>query len=290
VRGWTALVLQIVVMIRGQVRAVVGFVAVVTVLVTAPWVSDQLDHHGLPGGAMVLGLLVALAGYCVWIVVGMGPDRRRRRAFARFAAERGVPFRSWFHLPDSLHAIDGLADASTDLVRNRVIVGDPPVFVFDRCEWSEPYEPLRCFTFAAIETDLDLPPVVVNRRGLTRPTSGADLMRRPLVGSETELDTFNRRYQVHTGNGRAAAAFVDPRLMAWLLDLEEEWTFEAAGRWVTCSAPELSTRRFDDLVAALTDFHSHIPRVVGSLYPARDPGMTRPPHPPQLGAAPTDTP
>ena len=108
------------------------------------------------------------------------------------------------------------------------------------------------------------PALVVQPRHSWDPVSDPDGM----VELALESEAFDRRYRVRTTDRRFANAFIDARMMAWMIDLPDPWSFEVAGGWALCGSDRLAPERLGDLLANLDAFRAHIPRVIASLYPA----------------------
>ncbi len=257
-------------------RWVVGFAVTLGVLMLAPSISDRLDAHGLPGGTIALGTVAAVIGLTLWAFWTTVPRTRRRRAMARWARERGASFRSDFTLPASMSEIPSLTALRLEGgVANLVVIRLPEdeVMVFDRWRAATVgYEDAEWRVVSAMRTELDVPRMLIHPRHhrFRMAESETDLHQ---VG--TESSEFEDRYRVVAGDRAAAVALVDPRTMAWLLDRTDDLTFETAGPWVACSTPSWSTNELDALVDAVVGFRYRLPRVLGSFFPAPDPGLDR---------------
>lgn len=80
----------------------------------------------------------------------------------------------------------------------------------------------------------------------------------------TESEEFNRRFAVRSNDRRFALAFLDARMMAWLLEQVPGVGFEVLGGTAMLFRPR-STTSLDDLVRAVElydRFHEKVPRVV----------------------------
>jgi hypothetical protein len=80
----------------------------------------------------------------------------------------------------------------------------------------------------------------------------------------TELEEFNRTFQIRSGDARFASAFVDARMMQWLLERAPGVGFEVSGTRVMVFRRR-ATASLDDVADSLAlydDFVAHIPRVV----------------------------
>jgi hypothetical protein len=81
-----------------------------------------------------------------------------------------------------------------------------------------------------------------------------------------ESEQFQRAFKVDCADERFATAFVDPRLMSWLLAHGRGWTFEVAGCWALCYRKLVDPEELIPLLGTLRGFTDHIPRVVSELY------------------------
>ncbi|MFL5737757.1 MAG: hypothetical protein ACJ76P_10500 [Actinomycetota bacterium] len=81
-----------------------------------------------------------------------------------------------------------------------------------------------------------------------------------------ESEQFQRAFKVDCGDERFATAFVDPRMMSWLLAHGRGWTFEVAGCWALCYRKLVDPEELIPLLGTLRGFTDHIPRVVSELY------------------------
>jgi hypothetical protein len=81
-----------------------------------------------------------------------------------------------------------------------------------------------------------------------------------------ESEQFQRAFKVSCEDDRFATAFVDPRMMSWLLAHGRGWTFEVAGCWVLCYRKIVHPEELIPLLGTLRGFTDHIPRVVSELY------------------------
>jgi hypothetical protein len=81
-----------------------------------------------------------------------------------------------------------------------------------------------------------------------------------------ESEQFQRTFNVDCEDARFATAFVDPRMMSWLLAHGRGWTFEVAGCWALCYRKLVHPQELIPLLGTLRGFTDHIPRVVSELY------------------------
>jgi hypothetical protein len=82
-----------------------------------------------------------------------------------------------------------------------------------------------------------------------------------------ESDAFNRAFTVASKDERFAYAFVDARMMQWLLEHAEGYTFEVLGDRLLVAGPKVQPVAFLPLLGTLKTFRDQVPRAVFSLYP-----------------------
>ena len=81
-----------------------------------------------------------------------------------------------------------------------------------------------------------------------------------LPRNDTELEEFNRAFQIRATDARFASAFVDARMMAWLLEQGPGVGFEiAAGRVMVFR--RRATVSLDDVADSLALYDAFIERV-----------------------------
>jgi hypothetical protein len=89
---------------------------------------------------------------------------------------------------------------------------------------------------------------------------------------ELESEDFNRAFNV-VGKDRAfATAFIDARMMNWLMLHGETYSFEVVGDQLLVSCKRLRPTELVPLLGTAKAFRDRVPAVVGSLYPKSDPG------------------
>lgn len=81
-----------------------------------------------------------------------------------------------------------------------------------------------------------------------------------------ELDEFNRAFQVESEDRRFANAFVDQRMMRFLLQAGRGWGFEVAGSRALVYHDRLMPAQLVQLLGTAKGFSDHVPRVIASLY------------------------
>jgi hypothetical protein len=117
----------------------------------------------------------------------------------------------------------------------------------------------RRFSFAVVQMDAWVPPLVVRRDPLASVSESllVDRLR-------FESDEFNRMYSVDCADLRFAYKFVDPRMMLWLQEIGEtfRFDFEVNGDMALVSCARLKSSAFVPLFGAAKGFVDHIPRIV----------------------------
>ncbi len=82
-----------------------------------------------------------------------------------------------------------------------------------------------------------------------------------------ESDEFNRAFKVNAKDERFAYAFVDARMMRWLLEHAQGYAFEVLGDRLLVAGPKIQPLAFLPLLGTLKAFREQVPRAVFSLYP-----------------------
>lgn len=119
------------------------------------------------------------------------------------------------------------------------------------------------FSCAVTEIQAACSPLRLDRENLL--TRLADHLA--LRDIEFEWEEFNRAFNVSASDRRFASDFVDARMMAWLLSVPAEFSFEASGRWLLCSSKRRGPFDLVPLLGTLQGFRDRVPRVVFELYP-----------------------
>ncbi len=119
------------------------------------------------------------------------------------------------------------------------------------------------FSCAVTEVEAACSPLRLERENLL--TRLADHLA--LRDLEFESEEFNRRFNVTGQDRRFAHAFVDARMMAWLLTVPGELSFEVCGRWLLCYSRRRAPFDLVPLLGTLQGFRERVPRVVFELYP-----------------------
>jgi hypothetical protein len=86
---------------------------------------------------------------------------------------------------------------------------------------------------------------------------------------EFESDEFNRRFDVKGSDARFATAFCDGRMMAWLLQHADGYSFEVVSDRALIWCGRVDPADMVHVLGTASTFRQHIPEVVSSLYPRR---------------------
>jgi hypothetical protein len=250
----------------------------------------------LTGGALIGGVWVAVwlaaIGAGVWLAaLGLNSwwarDEARTNAFAAKAERLGLSFAA----TDVLHAtwepfrFLGGPDPEVRNVAYGTWRGvDVRAFEFSRrhesgIEDGARFSPRERFSCAVAAVDASCPRLVVGAPADVGRMAGS------VHGAEIVLESadFQRRFRVASADSRFAVALLDQRMMAWLLEHGERFTFEVHEDRVLCVGAATGPEGLPSLVEAIAGFHDHVPRVVHSLYPRRPmdgPGGDRQAHVP----------
>lgn len=100
------------------------------------------------------------------------------------------------------------------------------------------------------------------------PTALADALA--LRDIDMELETFNRAFEVRSTDPRFASAFLDARMMAWLMESAPVgFGAEIVGGQLLTFVPDLLPWQVDTVLSATLGFLDQVPVVISSLYPER---------------------
>ena len=166
-----------------------------------------------------------------------------------------LPF-TLFHWAGSVRQIENTATGSHG--GHDLVIADY-WFAPTAAQQVDDYERYTCVIGPSIAGWSDL--TVVPERLASRLRDAAGLGQ-----IETELEEFNRSFQIRADDARFASAFVDARMMAWLLERGPGVGFEVAGSRVLVFRRR-ATASLDDVADSLAlydGFVEHIPRVVAT--------------------------
>jgi len=222
--------------------------------------------------AFPLVLFAGIAAIVAVLVLGYLGKQRRRQRFALIARQLGLSYApedpfgllGWpfvlFTRGDgqgienvvwgewqgvSLHAFDfWFYDETTDANGHR----------------SRSYTRFDC---AVANIDAACPSMTLDRENLL--TRIADALA--LKDIQFESDEFNRAFNVKSSDPAFANAFVDARMMTWLLSADRGYAFEVVGNRMLVAGPRVDPLSLVPLLGTLKAFRDQVPRVVFSLYP-----------------------
>ena len=254
---------------RGLVRPLVSASIVAAGIMAIALFAPSLDRRGIPGELFAATILVILMLLSIRVVLGEFPPRGRRRMLAELARSEDRRFRIRPWLPRSMQSLPSFSDErtfATDAWHLIVFRGEPPVFTFDRrVSRHDSYESPTWMASAVCAIDFEAPSVVVE----PRPVVTADPLGRLVVRS-SESDEFARRFRIRTEDRLFSTAFLDQRMLAWILEQSPGWTFEVGGRWAMVSYTDLGDPAGPSAaVDTLRGFCGRFPPVAASVRSAR---------------------
>jgi hypothetical protein len=265
---------------QGMGQVILVFALIFAPIMAAPYLIPRLDRAGLPSGLFV-GLFVLIGP--VLAVVALRRERsslRRSRAMRGAALDLGLRFSPRLRLPRSMRELPslvGLDIASiargwtvrrgfADLISGTV--DGTEVLILDYwVKGDGPYAQTRWHTMAATRVGDRGRTLLVEPRSIGSLVPGVGLQD---VGSES--GAFGKHYRIRAKDPKFASAFLDARMIEFLLQLPDPWTFEVGGTWLAVPAHEIPAERLSQLIGAQRAFRSHVPRVIESMYP--EPGPT----------------
>jgi hypothetical protein len=83
---------------------------------------------------------------------------------------------------------------------------------------------------------------------------------------EFELESFNRAFEVRSGDPRFAHALIDARMMRWLLELPRDTGFEILDGTLMCRTPRRLDRDVTWALETMATFLDRVPPVIDSLF------------------------
>ena len=218
----------------------------------------------LVGAGIALVLFVAYLG---WVTA-----RRRREEFFRFAAANGLEYsaKDPFNTDELPFALFRKGDGRDveNMMWGTAAGMKVRLFDFSYYETSTDAQGHSSrstyrFSCAMADIDADCPHLVLGREGVLSRLADAIGFR----DIEFESEEFNRSWQVTSEDRRFASAFIDPRMMEWLMVEGGSGAYEVIGPLLLCSTDRLKPAEYADLMALLSRFRAHVPAVVSSLYP-----------------------
>lgn len=214
------------------------------------------EARELLAGALFVGAIVA---------IGLWRLRPRRGAFEaeadrlglRFSAEDPFglldePFALWRRSQRSYGRLDTVLWGTWRGLQVRAF----------EYEYSAGEQDRRRFSCAMVAIPGGWPRLVIRPESLA--TRVVDVAV-PDVAFESEA--FDRAFSVRCEDRRFASAFVDARMMDWLLSLEPPWGFEIDGPWILGYRERVQPWELEEVFATLAAFVDRTPRVVPSMFP-----------------------
>jgi hypothetical protein len=230
------------------------------------------DTHRVSGSSfwVVFLIFVAVAG---GIALGTYYARRRRQdAFALFARQYALEF--------SIEDPFGLVSLPFTLFQRgdgrgveNVLYGGwqgMSVHAFDYWYYDESTDSngnssktYRRFCCAVTPIEAACSPLSIDEENLL--TRLADMVALDDIGFESE--EFNRAFNVQGRDRAFATAFVDARMMSWLLSHGRGYAFEVVGDQVLVACDRVPPLQLLQLLGTAKAFVEQVPTVVFSLYP-----------------------
>jgi hypothetical protein len=98
------------------------------------------------------------------------------------------------------------------------------------------------------------------------PTRTTDVLG--LRDIDLEHEGFNRAFEVRSADPRFASAFLDARMMAWLMDSVSGYGFEIVHHRLLVFGPRVAPWEVGSVLATTETFLAQVPPVIDSMYPA----------------------
>jgi hypothetical protein len=203
------------------------------------------------------------------LVVGLVRARPRRDAFETEARRLGLRFsaRDPFDLLDEPFALTRWSQRSYGNLDN-VVWGTwhgLPVRAFEY-EFSASEDDRRELSCAMVAIPRGWPALVIRPESFVTRVAHVAV---PDIAFESE--EFNRAFSVRGEDRRFASAFIDARMMAWLLSLEPRWGFEIEGPWLLGYRDRVRPWELESVLETVATLLDKIPPAVSSLFPASVP-------------------
>jgi hypothetical protein len=222
------------------------------------------------GAALLILSILLIAAFLIWLKFSI--DRKRREEFMLVAARLGLAYErdDPFDTVDLPFALFSRGEGrGTENVLHGTAAG-MKVRLFDYWYYEEVHNPkgpnTRSYHRSSCALgwfDADCPHLSLAREGFLSRIADKIGFR----DIEFESEEFNRAWQVVGEDRRFAYAFVDARMMEWLLDEGDVCSYEVVGPLLLCSTDRLKPAEFETLFEVLRRFRSKVPDVVASLYP-----------------------
>lgn len=224
-----------------------------------------LDRRGLPGGLFAVVILLLLMMLSARVVLGEFPPRGRRRMLTNLADGHGLRSRIRPRIPRSMKTLPSFSDQRTfgaDAWNLIAFPGDPVVLTFDRrISRQDVYESPEWMASAACQIPFEAPRLIVE----PKPTVASDPLG-PLPIRSSESERFGHLYRIRTEDPLFGTAFLDQRMLAWILEQSEDMTYEVGGTWAMVSHHDLrDPSRVGRSVDLVRRFCAQIPHVASSM-------------------------
>ena len=219
--------------------------------------------------ALVIVGVIAVIALGIWWA--WQAKKKRREAFARLAGQLGLTYASEdpFGLVGLPFSLFGRGEGRGT---ENVLWGawqDLDLKCFDYWYYEESTDSnghrsrtYYRFSCAVTTLEADCHPLTISRENVF--TRLADRMG--FRDIEFELEEFNRAFQVKCKDRKFANDLVDARMIEWLMQSGEDWSFEVAGPYVLCFSKRRRPEEMIPLLGTLQAFRGKVPGVVYSLY------------------------
>ena len=232
-----------------------------------PWVAEGTGASG-PVVLFVVGALV-VGAIAYW---NYRKRQERIAAFRALAAARGLTYSAEdvFGLLPLPFALLSRGDGRGIENVLRGVVEGATIAVFDYWYYEESTDAKgkrsrTTYRFDCVVTSYEA-------RGATLTIDEENLLTRiadavALDDLQFESEEFNRAFNVKGNDERFATAFLDARMMQWLLGSGRDHAFEAVDDTILVSRRQVEVAELPALMSTAAAFVAQIPRVVASLYP-----------------------
>lgn len=214
------------------------------------------EARELLAGALLVGAILA---------TGLLRVRPRRSAFEGEARRLGLRFsaKDPFDLLDEPFALMRWSQRSYGKLDNLVwgTWHGLQVRAFEY-EFSVSEDDRRMLSCAMVAIPGGWPTLVIRPESFVTRVADAAI---PDVSFESEA--FNRAFAVRSEDRRFANAFIDARMMEWLLSLEPRWGFEIEGPWLLGYRDRVQPWELEGVLATIEMLLDTVPRAVASMYP-----------------------
>ena len=222
------------------------------------------------GVVLILSFVAAVVIFLIWLQFHL--QAKRRQEFFLTATKLGLTYEREdpFNMVDLPFALFGKGDGRgiENVMHGHAAGMDVRMFDYWYYEQSTDTKgntsrSYKRFSCAMAWFEADCPHLTLSREGLLSRLADKLGFR----DIEFESEEFNRSWQVSSEDRRFASAFVDARMMEWLLDEGGIASYEVLGPILMCSTGRLKPAEFENLLEVLRRFRAKVPEVVPSLYP-----------------------